>query len=150
MTGIPEDLEAITQDEFTFGAPLRCTYFGNAVYDPESNSVYGCKNGVWSTEGHTTRLQGVEYNEELDLYYIIHIDEFPFQDTTLSEYFEEYYGDLPIMSRIADATIIEVEGEEEDQVIWNLKEDIVEDLTTPQDYVVSNVYSKYAVAEMEI
>ena len=139
ILGTEIEMDGLEHQQFSLGAPFSCFLKGDS-WD----------NTIELVGKNTSAWQSVQYSEGLGSHYIVHIDEFPFSDKTLSEYFEEYYGDPLIMERIADATIIEVEGEEEDQVIWNLKEDIVEDLTTPQDYVVSNVYSKYAVAELEI
>jgi hypothetical protein len=147
ILGTLSDLEAITQEEFVFGAPLRCTYFSNAVYDPESDAVFGKRSGQWDSSSPTTRLQEVGYSDTLGSHYVIHIDEFPFSDKTLSEYFEEYYGDEVIMSRLADSTITVVDDEEVTN--YTLKE-VIGELTTPQDWVVSEIYSKYPVTEMEI
>ena len=43
VTGTLEEMTQLEHDTFVFGAPFRCTFFGNATYDDELESVIGAK-----------------------------------------------------------------------------------------------------------
>jgi len=136
LTGTIEDLESLVVDEFVFGAPFRCTYFENAEWNEESQSVLGSKNGVVVSSGATTRLQSVGYDEELGVHYVYHIDVFPFSTKTIGEYLTEYPDDESIRDRVCDL----VEGE------YIIKEGLSE--KTPQEYVKEKIYTKYNLTEV--
>ena len=82
---------------FVFGAPFRCTFFGNSTWDEATESVIGSNpNGQ-----RTTKLQ-----EVMDLgggtHAIVHIDEMPFAPTTFAEYASLYPEDVVLISRIPE------------------------------------------------
>ena len=97
VTGTLEEMTQLEHDIFVFGAPFRCTFFGNATYDEESESVIGSKpNGQ-----RTVRLQApFELEEGGGVYAIVHIDEMEFAHTTFGEYAEQFPNDQVLLSRI--------------------------------------------------
>ena len=97
VTGTLEEMTQLEHDTFVFGAPFRCTFFGNATYDDELESVIGSKpNGQ-----HTIRLQNpFELEEGSGVYALIHIDEMEFDHTTFGEYAEQFPDDEVLLSRI--------------------------------------------------
>ena len=97
VTGTLEEMTQLEHDTFVFGAPFRCTFFGNATYDDELESVIGSKpNGQ-----HTIRLQNpFELEEGSGVYALIHIDEMEFDHTTFGEYAEQFPDDEGLLSRI--------------------------------------------------
>ena len=97
VTGTLEEMTQLEHDTFVFGAPFRCTFFGNATYDDELESVIGSKPNVQ----HTIRLQNpFELEEGSGVYALIHIDEMEFDHTTFGEYAEQFPDDEVLLSRI--------------------------------------------------
>ena len=99
VTGTLEEMTQLEHEIFVFGAPFRCTFFGNATYDEESQSVIGSKaNGA-----RTTKLQSPQPIEEgSETYSIVHIDEMPFARTKFAEYLSLYPYDRVLLSRIPE------------------------------------------------
>ena len=118
VTGTLEEMTQLEHEMFVFGAPFRCTFFGNSSWDEASKSVVGSNpNGQ-----RTTKLQApFELEEGGGVYAIVHIDEMPFAPLTFADY-------------IADFPELEDDQTEEQKVIISRIPEGYEDYT-PKQYV---------------
>jgi hypothetical protein len=129
VTGTLEEMTALENEIFLFGAPFSAVTYGQ-IWDDfleryfESNSKVG---GVVSWQG--------PQDEDNDVYSIIHIDMFTFSEKTIAEYVADIPEDEDLRTETQKAVIARVvEGYEE---------------YTPQQYVSEVIIgNKYSIITM--